>query len=245
MKSSFLASVLTNRRRTLIVPVAGQTHTGKKAMATNRGLRRAYTIWATIYDPLTRFLRWSRRRSIGLLGPRPEDSILLVGCGTGADFEFLPPETHCVAVDLTPAMLRRAVRKIGSRNIRLEEMDAMDLGFPNDTFDKTILHLILAVVPDPVRVLQEAERVTKPGGRLVVLDKFWNHPRRPPLPLRLANALFGGYVTAVDRNFPAILAHTSLEPLQEISMGFGGLYHLYLLRKPAALSPARREGGAP
>jgi len=202
-------------------------------MATNQGLRRAYGFWAAIYDPLTRFLRWSRRRSIGLLDLRPWDSILVVGCGTGADFEFLPRETQCVAVDLTPAMLRRAEAKIGDRKIRLEEMDAMDLRFPSSTFDKTILHLILAVVPDPVQTLQEAERVTKSGGQLVVLDKFWNNARRPPLPLRVANAVLGGYVTAVDRNFHSILAQTSLELLQEIPMGFGGLYHLYLLRKPA------------
>ncbi len=203
-------------------------------MATNQGLRRAYTLWATIYDPLTRFLRWSRRRSISLLDLRPGDVVLLVGCGTGADFEFLPREIQCVAVDLTPAMLRRAAAKVGDRRIRLEEMDAMDLRFPNDTFDKTILHHILAVVPDPVRTLREAERVTKPGGHLVVLDKFWNRGHRPPLPLRLASAVFGGYLTAVDRNFHTILARTSLEIRQEIPMGFGGLYHAYLLQKSAS-----------
>jgi phosphatidylethanolamine/phosphatidyl-N-methylethanolamine N-methyltransferase len=201
-------------------------------MATNRGLRRAYTIWAAIYDPLTRFLRWSRRRSIGLLDVRPSDAVLLVGCGTGADFEFLPENARCTAVDITPAMLRRAAAKIGNRRIRLGEMDAMDLGFANETFEKTVLHLVLAVVPDPVRALREAERVTRPGGRLVILDKFWNHPRRPPLPLRIANAICGGYVTAVDRNFHSILSQTSLRMLREIRLGFGGLYCLYLLEKP-------------
>lgn len=200
-------------------------------MPTNRDLRRAYTLWAKIYDPLTRFLRWSRRRSIALLDLRPWDSVLLVGCGTGADFEFLPASTQCLAVDLTPAMLRRAAAKIGGRNIRLEEMDAMALRLPDNTFDKTVLHLILAVVPDPIQALREAARVTKPGGHLVVLDKFWNHARRPPLVLRLANAFLGRYVTAVNRNFHAILAQTPLEVLQEVPMGFGGLYYLYLLRK--------------
>ena len=205
-------------------------------MPTNRGLRGAYTVWAVIYDPLTRFLRRSRRRSLALLDIRPWDTVLLVGCGTGADFEFLPREAQCVAVDLTPAMLRRAAAKVEDQHIQLAEMDAMDLRFPNDTFDKTILHLILAVVPDPVRALREAERTTKPGGHLVVLDKFWNHARRPPLFLRVANAVFGGYVTAVDRNFHTILSQTSLEMLQEIPMGFGGLYYLYLLRKPVPLT---------
>jgi ubiquinone/menaquinone biosynthesis C-methylase UbiE len=209
---------------------------GCALMATNQGLRRAYTIWATIYDPLTRFLRWSRRRSIGLLDLRPWDTVLIVGCGTGADFEFIPRDTQCVAVDLTPAMLRRAVAKIGDRRIRVEEMDAMDLRFPDDAFDKAVLHLILAVVPDPVRTLLEAERVTKPGGHLVVLDKFWNRAHRAPLPLRLANAILGGYVTAVNRNFYKIVDQTSLEIVQEIPMGLGGLYYAYLLRKSASPS---------
>ena len=203
-------------------------------MATNLGLRRAYTVWATIYDPLVRFLRTSRRRSLALLDIQPGESVLILGCGTGADFEFLPRQAEVTAVDLTPAMLRRAAAKIGDRCIRLEEMDAMDLRFPRDTFDKAILHLILAVVPDPLRALQEAERVTKPGGLLVVLDKFWNRPRNPPLLLRMANAILGGYVTAVNRNFHAIRAGTSLEVVQEKVLGFGGLYYLYLLRRPGA-----------
>jgi hypothetical protein len=76
--------------------------------------------------------------------------------------------------------------------------------------------------------------VTKPNGLLVVLDKFWNHPTPPPLLLRLANAMLGGYVTAVNRNFHAILKRTSLELLREIPLAFGGLYLIYLLRKPAA-----------
>jgi len=211
-------------------------------MAANRGLRRAYTIWATIYDPLTRFLRWSRRRSLALLDLRAGESVLLVGCGTGADFEFILRDVEVTAVDLTPAMLRRAAAKIGDRRIRLLEMDAMDLRFPDSTFDKTVLHLILAVVPDPVRTLQEAERVTKPNGLLVVLDKFWNRPTPPPLPLRMVNAILGGYVSAVSRNFHAILKRTSLELIREIPLGFGGLYFLYLLRKPAPGGGAPRRG---
>jgi ubiquinone/menaquinone biosynthesis C-methylase UbiE len=202
-------------------------------MATNRGLRRAYTLWATCYDSLTRFLRWSRRRSFGILDVDSSDAVLLVGCGTGSDFEFLPGDARCLAVDITPAMLRRAAAKIGAKRISLAEMDALALGLASGTFDKVVLHLILAVVPDPVRTLREAERVTRPGGRLVVLDKFWNRSRRPPLPLRIVNAVMGGYVTAVDRNFPAILAGTTLRVLREIPLGFGGLYYLYLLEKPA------------
>ena len=201
-------------------------------MATNEGLRRAYTVWAIFYDAVVWFLRGSRRRSLALLDLQKGDSLLIVGCGTGADFEFLPADVEVTALDLTPAMLRRAAAKVGDRRIRLLEMNAMDLRLPDNTFDKTVLHLIVAVVPDPVRTLQEAERVTKPNGLLVVLDKFWNRPEPQPLPLRMANALLGGYVTAVNRNFHRLLAGTSLQVLREIPLGFGRLYWLYLLRKP-------------
>ncbi len=204
-------------------------------MATNLSLRRAYTMWAWIYDPLVWLLRPSRRKSLALLDLRPWDSLLIVGCGTGEDFDFLPNETQVTAVDLTPAMLRRAATKIGDRRIRLQEMDAMHLRFPDGSFDKTALHLILAVVPDPVRALREAERVTTPGGLLVVLDKFWNRPGRAPLLLRGLTRLLGGTVTSLDRNFHAILAETSLELLQENPLAFGGLYSLYLVRKPVSL----------
>ncbi|MGE5851189.1 MAG: class I SAM-dependent methyltransferase [Candidatus Methylomirabilota bacterium] len=209
-------------------------------MATTEGLRRAYTVWAVFYDAVVWFLRGYRRRSLALLDLRRGNSVLIVGCGTGADFEFLPSDVEVTAVDLTPAMLRLAAAKVGNRRIRLLEMDAMDLGLPDNTFDKTVLHLIVAVVPDPVRTLQEAERATKPNGLLVVLDKFWNRPGPPPFPLRIANAFLDGYVTAVSRNFHRILAETSLEVLREIPLGFGGFYWLYLLRKPPE---ARGHGG--
>ena len=92
-------------------------------MATNEGLRRAYTVWAIFYDAVVRFLRGSRRRSLALLDLQKGDSLLIVGCGTGADFEFLPANVEVTALDLTPAMLRRAAAKVGDRRIRLHEVE--------------------------------------------------------------------------------------------------------------------------
>ena len=48
----------------------------------------------------------------------------------------------------------------------------------------------------------------------------------------MINAILGGYVTAVNRNFHSIVSATCLEVVQEKPLGFGGLYYLYLLRKP-------------
>ena len=97
-------------------------------MATNEGLRRAYTVWAIFYDVVVRFLRGSRRRSLALLDLRAGESLLIVGCGTGADFEFLPADVEVTAVDLTPAMLRRAAAKVGDRRIRLLDWTSSGTG---------------------------------------------------------------------------------------------------------------------
>jgi ubiquinone/menaquinone biosynthesis C-methylase UbiE len=200
-------------------------------MASNQGLRRAYTLWAPAYDLIVAPLRWSRRRAVRLLDAKPGERLLLVGCGTGADFPFLPPGVIVTAVDLTPAMLRRAARKVGNRRVALAEMDAMALAFPDARFDKVGLHLILAVVPDAVRAIREAERVAKPGALITVLDKFWNRPRRPPLAVRALNAVLSRYATAITRSFHDLVANTRLQVVREEPLGLGGLYYLYVLRK--------------
>ena len=66
-------------------------------------------------------------------------------------------------------------------------MDGQALELPDASFDAVALHLILAVIPDPVRCLAEAARVLRPGGRLAVFDKFVGDDATPSLPRRLLN----------------------------------------------------------
>lgn len=174
-------------------------------------LRRAYTFWAPIYDALidSRATRRVRRRSIELLRDWGGQQVLLVGVGSGLDLPFLPHDGHYTGIDITPAMLERA-RKRAQRcgcPIRLLPGNAMSLPFADGEFDRVIMHLILAVVPDPARALREAARVLKPGGEILILDKFLRPGQRAPLRRALSH-LTRHLATRTDVVFEDILAQS-------------------------------------
>jgi ubiquinone/menaquinone biosynthesis C-methylase UbiE len=194
--------------------------------------RLRYTLWAPLYDFVARFGR-QRRRSIGLLGLQPGERVLLVGAGTGADLPLIPAGVEVLATDLTPAMLDRARPRVRP-GIELRVMDGQALDLPSDSFDAVILHLILAVIPDPAACLREAARVLKPGGRIALFDKFLPDGARPGLPRRLANAITGTLFTDINRRLGDILKRSGA-PLRiehdEPAM-LGGAFRIVLLRKP-------------
>jgi ubiquinone/menaquinone biosynthesis C-methylase UbiE len=139
--------------------------------------RLRYTLYAPVYDlALARLplFRRGRRRSLALAAFRPGERVLLVAAGTGLDLAYLPAGVAVVATDVTPAMLARLrarARALG-RDVTAEVMDAARLAYPDASFDGVVLHLALAVVPDPVAAVRKAARVLRPGGRVAVFDKF-------------------------------------------------------------------------
>src|SRR4051794_1136363 len=182
-------------------------------MPSNAWQRLRYTLWAPHYDRVTRF-HAERRRSIGLLALRPGERLVIIGCGTGADLPFVPVGVEVLATDLTPAMLRQA-RAHARPGIEFRVMDGMALELPDGTFDAAILHMVLEVIPDPVRCLREAARVLRPGGRLAVFDKFLPDGLRPG-PLRRAGlALLDLVFTSTNRRMGEILKRSGA-PLEVV-----------------------------
>jgi len=95
-----------------------------------------------------------------------------LGCGTGAITQSIAPFVDkVIAVDESTAMLSAARKRlhgfdnIDVRNGRLEALPLAD-----DEVDVALLFLVLHYVSDPARVVAEAARVLRPGGRLLVLD---------------------------------------------------------------------------
>ena len=172
------------------------------------GLRGSYTFFAPIYDPLvgpaTRHLR---RTSLNHL-EREELSgeILISGIGSGLDIPHLPQGPRYSGCDLTPAMLERARQRARQHGLQidLEVADAMALPYPDRRFDAVIMHLILAIVPQPHRALAEAARVAHPGGRILILDKFLKPGQRAPL-RRAISPLLSRLATRTDVVFEQVL----------------------------------------
>jgi ubiquinone/menaquinone biosynthesis C-methylase UbiE len=195
--------------------------------------RLCYTLWSPFYDLLVLWFAGWRRRSINLADLKAGERVLIVGAGTGLDLKFIAPGVHITAIDVTPAMLwrlRRRAHRLG-REVDARVMDGQALDFPNGSFDVVVLHLILAVIPDPVRCARESARVLRPGGRAVVMDKFLADDRPVPLILRLVNPVLKALGTNVNRQLGPILEGSGLRIVRLDSAGPGGFFKIILLRK--------------
>ena len=195
--------------------------------------RFCYTLWSPFYDRLVRgFADW-RRRSLAMADIQPVDRVLIVGAGTGLDLQFIEPGSRITAIDVTPAMLEKLRQRAKQRGLDVDAqvMDGQSMTFPDGSFDVVILHLILAVIPDPVQCARETARVLKPGGRAVIMDKFIADDRRLPLAFLLANPFLKLLGTNVNRKLGPILADTGLRIERQEPAGFWGFFKILLLRK--------------
>jgi ubiquinone/menaquinone biosynthesis C-methylase UbiE len=198
--------------------------------------RLRYTVWAPAYDAVARAAGFdtARRLSIDRLRLAPGDRILIVGAGTGLDLDFLPSNVHVTAIDVTPAMLKQLERRAAGRgpSVTARIMDARKLAFPDSSFDAVVMHLILAVMPEPERGLREAVRVLKPGGRIAVFDKFLRDEERPSLKRRLLNAIAKPLFSDLNRRLGPLIAGTPLVIEHDQPVAFAGTYRVVTLLNP-------------
>lgn len=167
-------------------------------------LKRSYTLVAPFYDAfLTAATRGARKRSLSALAEGSPRDVLLLGVGTGLDLPHLPAQHRYVGLDLTAAMLMRARPRAAGLHFAALRGDVQRLPFHDASFDVAVLHLILAVVPAPTLCLAEAVRVLKPGGTLLVFDKFMR--RGEAGWKRLINPLTRHVATRLDVVFEDLL----------------------------------------
>lgn len=137
---------------------------------------RLYYDLSHFYDKIfTRVFSPRIKMVVQSLGIEPGARVLEVGVGTGLSLDAYPPHCHLTGIDLAPDMLELAQEKIdqqGWSHIKLEQGDALDLQFEDDSFDYVMAFHVVSVVPDPHRMMTEVARVCRPGGVVTVINHF-------------------------------------------------------------------------
>ncbi len=165
--------------------------------------------WSRAVAP--HFLRWMR--------PQRHARWLDVGCGSGilagALLDLCAPAS-VVGIDPARAQINRAVRGPAGGRAQFRQADAMELPFPDASFDIAASALVLNFIPDPVRALEEQRRVTVAGG--VVAGYVWDFVKElsPSGPLRRAMRAAGADVPAIPGT-----VHSTLDGLESLFLRAG------------------------
>jgi ubiquinone/menaquinone biosynthesis C-methylase UbiE len=151
-----------------------------------RETARTYDRIAPLYDLLDGIYEhaWKRRLRAALFA-HAQGRILDVGVGTGCNIPFYPEGSKVVGIDMSERMLDRArdrARELG-RPMTLRPMNLLSLDFPDASFDTVSCTFVLLCLPDELQeqALKELRRVTRPDGRILILD----YRRSPKAGLRL------------------------------------------------------------
>lgn len=109
---------------------------------------------------------------------------LFVATGTGLDIRHFPPLREIVAIDISERMLRKAeARRRNYRGVlRFVQANALNLCFPDGSFDTVATSCTMCSVPEPIPVFREFHRVLRPAGQLLMFE----HVRSRNLILGLA-----------------------------------------------------------
>ncbi|MBS4103640.1 class I SAM-dependent methyltransferase, partial [Tsukamurella paurometabola] len=107
---------------------------------------------------------------------RGDQKLLDVACGPGLYTKplarKLSDEGVVVGLDVSPAMLQRAVRDNADDRVAYLRGSALELPFPDDTFDTVVCLAALYLIPAPRIAVREICRVAEPGGRVALFTSL-------------------------------------------------------------------------
>jgi SAM-dependent methyltransferase len=124
----------------------------------------------------------ANRLLIALTGAGPGDEVLDVACGPGiVACALAAVARHVTGIDLTPAMIEQAAAKqraLGLGNLTWVVGDAVPLPFADRSFSVVVSRYSFHHFLEPRAVFAEMVRVTRPGGRVAVVDVYTSSPEQ-------------------------------------------------------------------
>jgi SAM-dependent methyltransferase len=162
------------------------------------------------------------------------------------------PSGSVVGIDFLPAMIERATRaaaEAGLPNVRFEEGLMESVPLPDSSVDVVISNGVVNLSPRKVRVLAEAFRILRPGGRLAIVDLVLEHDLPAEIqthPAAWAGCLSGALseVALYKGLRRAGFRDVSIEPLEPFGIAECALYPLFdddLLSLLRSLVPPERH----
>lgn len=98
--------------------------------------------------------------------------VLDVACGTGINRHYIPENIEYQGIDISREILEKAEKNSEELEIgrNLQQMDAQNLEFEENSFDTVISALSTCTFPEPVKALNEMARVCKPKGKVLLFE---------------------------------------------------------------------------
>ena len=109
----------------------------------------------------------------------PDDIVLECACGTGLLSKVIAGKCkQLIATDFAPKMLKRAEKNCEAyRNVVFRQANILSLDFPDGNFDKVVAGNVIHLLDEPLKALNELDRVCRPGGKLII-PTYMNKDRK-------------------------------------------------------------------
>ena len=122
---------------------------------------------------------WLRDERAALLA-NVQGRVLEIGGGSGANLAHYPKEARVVLTEPDPHLRKRLAKGMLAAHafVEVSSAPAESLGFADESFDVVVSTLVLCSVRDPVRAIAEAQRVLRPGGRLLFIEHVLGEGKR-------------------------------------------------------------------
>jgi demethylmenaquinone methyltransferase/2-methoxy-6-polyprenyl-1,4-benzoquinol methylase len=224
-------------------------------------VRRMFASMATRYDLMNHLLSFGldilwRRKAAKQCGPGNKVLDLCMGSGDMA-LAWLKEHRggHVVGLDFCRQLLETARNTAGGNSsITMVEGDALQMPFPDSSFDAVMCAFGMRNLADVERGMQEVARVCRPGGFCMIVDFF----RAQRWITRLFYATYGRYVIPLAGRWIGAnpdgyeyLRHSverflSIEEFKDLmsKVGFEQIHHRHLTAAVATIVSGRRSAGA-
>lgn len=147
-----------------------------------QAIEQTYKRYSRVYDFLFgAVFQPGRKKIIERMNCKRGRRILEVGVGTGLSLPLYPQDVLVTGIDISSHMLEvaqaRKDREQLNNVVQLSVMDAENMEFEENSFDRVVAMYVASVVPHPKRLVDEMRRVCKPNGRIFFVNHF--HSRNP------------------------------------------------------------------